>query len=346
MRWSDVTVEAITVALPDERVSSAELEARLRPLYRALNVLPGQLEALTGIRERRVWPPGTSMASVAARAGQQALDASGVSPSSVGCVVYCGVNRDNLEPATACAVAETLNVSGSAMVYDVSNACLGALNGMVEVANRIQLGQLEAGLVVSAESSRVVVDAAIARLNAQPTLENFRLGLATLTGGSGATAVLLTKRGFGTSTHRLVGGVAHAEPRHHRLCRWGPERGLLGESVNGMQTEAAAVLEHGVDLGAETWRHFLAELGWRPAEVDRVIAHQVGGKHREEVLKALEVDPAKDFSTFDRLGNMGTVALPATAALAAQAGFLRPGDRVAMLGIGSGLNCLMLGVEW
>ena len=51
-------------------------------------------------------------------------------------------------------------------------------------------------------------------------------------------------------------------------------------------------------------------------------------------------------STFEFLGNMGTVSLPLTAALAEEREFLRPGDRVGLLGIGSGLNCMMLGVEW
>ena len=54
----------------------------------------------------------------------------------------------------------------------------------------------------------------------------------------------------------------------------------------------------------------------------------------------------KDFSTFEYLGNIGTVSLPLTAALAEERNFLQPGDRVGFLGIGSGLNCLMLGIEW
>jgi 3-oxoacyl-[acyl-carrier-protein] synthase III len=43
---------------------------------------------------------------------------------------------------------------------------------------------------------------------------------------------------------------------------------------------------------------------------------------------------------------MGTVSLPLTAALAEENEFLNPGDRVGFLGIGSGLNCLMLGLVW
>ena len=51
--------------------------------------------------------------------------------------------------------------------------------------NRIELGQIRAGLVVSADSSREIVDTAIARMLKDPTLDRFRLCLATMTGGSG-----------------------------------------------------------------------------------------------------------------------------------------------------------------
>ena len=85
---------------------------------------------------------------------------------------------------------------------------------------------------------------------------------------------------------------------------------------------------------------------WREEQVDKVICHQVGISHRQTVLQALGIDQKKEYSTFAHLGNIGTVSLPLTAAVAEERDFLRPGDRVGLLGIGSGLNCLMLGVEW
>ena len=77
-----------------------------------------------------------------------------------------------------------------------------------------------------------------------------------------------------------------------------------------------------------------------------MICHQVGLSHRETILGSLGIPQSKDFSTFPYLGNMGTVSLPLTAALADDRAFLQKGDQVALLGIGSGLNCMMLGVEW
>ena len=267
MRWARVCVEAIGYELPDERVTTQRLEGQLEPLYGALHLEAGQVEALTGILERRFWPKDPRMADCAARAAEKALAASGVPAAELGAVIYAGVCRDNLEPATACAVAERLGTGPDALVFDVSNACLGVLNGIVELANRIELGQMRAGIVVAAESAREIVDASIARMNADPTLERYRLGLATLTGGSGAVAVVLTEAGFSDSEHRLVAAAAQSAPEHHRICRWGPARGLLGETANQMDTDASQVLTHGVALGRRTWQRFLDAASWSTAEV-------------------------------------------------------------------------------
>jgi 3-oxoacyl-[acyl-carrier-protein] synthase-3 len=302
------------------------------------------LEALTGIVERRWWEPGAELSDGAVRAARKALAASAAPPEAVEALIYAAVCREHFEPATACRVAAELGLAPSA-VYDLSNACLGVLNGVLDLANRIELGQIRAGLVVSCESAREINDAAIARLCARRELEAYRASLATLTGGSGAAAVLVTDGSFGPPRRRLLGGVSRSAPQHHGLCRWGLEGDAeLARQV--MATDAPAVLKYGVELGRRTWGDFLGELGWDAAAVDRVVTHQVGAGHRDAILRALGVAAEKDFSTYAYLGNMGTVSLPLTAALAEERRFLRPGDRVGLLGIGSGLNCLLLGVEW
>jgi 3-oxoacyl-[acyl-carrier-protein] synthase-3 len=222
-------------------------------------------------------------------------------------------------------------------VYDISNACLGVLSGIVDVANRIELGQIKAGLIVSCESAREINESMIDSMIKTPTMEHFKLSIATLTGGSGAIAVLLTDGSFGNEGHKLLGGTAQSASQHWDLCRW--ERDF-------MRTDAAAVLKNGVELARGTWTSFLTNLGWTPQQVDKVICHQVGGPHRSAVLKAFGVNEDKDYSTYEHLGNIGTVSLPLSAALADERGFLNKGDRVGFLGIGSGLNCLMLGWEW
>jgi 3-oxoacyl-[acyl-carrier-protein] synthase-3 len=46
------------------------------------------------------------------------------------------------------------------------------------------------------------------------------------------------------------------------------------------------------------------------------------------------------------LGNVGSVSAPITLAMGIEQGKLGPGERAAVLGIGSGINSLMLGIEW
>jgi 3-oxoacyl-[acyl-carrier-protein] synthase-3 len=351
MRYSRVYIDAMGYELAPVVVTSLELEARLKGVYDALHLSAGQLEALTGIAERRWWDPGYPLSEGAAAAARHALAASDVKPGDLDVLIYAGVCRELFEPATACKVAASIGVSPGAAVYDVSNACLGVLTGMVDIANRIELGQVRAGMVVSCETAREINDIMIERMLASRTMENFRSSVATLTGGSGAAAVLLTDGSFSAERRRrLLGGVTQTAPQFNMLCRWGLETlntlPLAQYFAQFMSTDAAAVLKHGVDLGQQTWLAFLRKLGWVGDQIDKVICHQVGSGHRETILRTLGIAPEKEFCTFPYLGNVGTVSLPITAALAEDRDFLRPGDRVAFLGIGSGLNCLMLGLEW
>jgi acyl-CoA:acyl-CoA alkyltransferase len=345
MKYSRVFLDAIGYELPPEVVTTQELEARLRPVYQALHLTEGQLEALTGIVERRWWEPGYPPSRGAVQAARKALAVSRVRPQDVEVLIYAAVCREEFEPATACRVTAELGLHPET-VYDISNACLGVLNGIVEVANRIELGQVRAGLVVSCETAREINDAMIETMLRACSMEVFTKSLATLTGGSGAVAVLVTDGSFAPEPRRrLLGGTMQAAPQHYGLCRWGLE-GMLNALRQFTSTDSAAVLRYGVELGLRTWNAFLQRLGWAANTVDKVICHQVGASHRDSILKALGIAEEKEFSTYPFLGNMGTVSLPLTAALAEEREFLRPGDRVGFLGIGSGLNCLMLGVDW
>src|SRR3954462_10214508 len=224
MKYSRVYIDAIGYELPPVVVTSADLEARLKGFYEALRIPEGQLEALTGIIERRWWDEGYPVSRGAVAAAKQALAASNVRPGDLDVLIYAGVCRELFEPATACRVAAGVGVSPDAAVYDVSNACLGVLNGMIDGANRIELGQIRAGLVVSCETAREINEILISKMLAEPTHDVYRTSIATLTGGSGAVAVLLTDGSFSSARQRrLVGGVNKAEPQFHALCRWGIE---------------------------------------------------------------------------------------------------------------------------
>jgi 3-oxoacyl-[acyl-carrier-protein] synthase-3 len=72
----------------------------------------------------------------------------------------------------------------------------------------------------------------------------------------------------------------------------------------------------------------------------------VGVAHRKLLFEALGLNPAIDFATLEVLGNTGAAALPVTMAMGLEDRPVNPGDKLALLGIGSGINCVMLGAEW
>ena len=349
MRYSRVSLAALGYQLPPRVVSSAALEDRLAPLYTKLQLQTGRLELISGVRERRFWEPGTRPSTQSVLSVSQAIERSGIAKERIGALVHTSVCRDYLEPATASVVAGQLGLSSSAMVFDISNACLGFMNGLVVIANMIELGQIEAGVVVSTEAGEALVDATVADLVEKSkngvSRRSLKPTFASLTIGSGSVAAVVTRSDISAGP-RLLGGACHQATEHHQLCRSAPDQGFAHGASPLMETSAESVLQHGCRLARETWQAFKQELDWSDETPDQIVCHQVGASYRKALFDALELDTRKDHPTVETLGNVGSVSLPISLAMAADAGKLSSGDMIALLGIGSGLNCVMLGLEW
>jgi 3-oxoacyl-[acyl-carrier-protein] synthase-3 len=346
MRYQNVCLESLAYTLPEEVLTSGEIERRLEPVYRRLRLPEGRLELITGIRERRIWARGTRPSDMSILSGQRALAVAGIELGQVGAIIHGSVCRDQLEPATACRVHHHLGLPEACLAYDVSNACLGMLNGLVNIANLIELGQIQAGLVVGTEDSRPLLEGTIAELNRDESLtrDDIKMAVASLTIGSGSAAILLTHRDISRTGNRISAIAGRAHSQHYRLCE-GDHRPGAGETML-MQTDSERLLAEGIGTGVATFNDLVGQVGWQPESIHRSICHQVGGAHRKRMLESLGLDLQRDFATYPWLGNTGSVALPTALALAAEQRFLQPGERVAMLGIGSGINCLMVAMEW
>jgi 3-oxoacyl-[acyl-carrier-protein] synthase-3 len=302
---------------------------------------------MTGIRERRFWNPGTLPSHGAILAGRKALEASGLCSDEIGCVVHSSVCRDFLEPATAAVIHRELGLSRHAAIFDVSNACLGVLNGMVVIANMIQAGHIRAGLVVSGETAEGLHEATIQRILSDRTLTRttFKKHFASLTIGSGAAAVALVSEERSGTGHLLLGGAVRTDTRARQLCQEDTDAPPAAEGPL-MNTDSEALLHAGCALAHQTWIATCEELGWDNSSPDRIFTHQVGSAHKKLLFEMLGLDPRADFATVATLGNTGSAALPGAFALGSEQKPMGSGDLVALLGIGSGLSSLMLGVKW
>lgn len=348
MQYTHVAFESLGYTLPDEIVTSAEIEERLQPLYERLHLPPGRLELMSGIRERRFWDRGVLPSDISILSGEKAIQAAEIDRREIGALIHASVCRDHLEPATACRVHHELRLPSRCLVYDVSNACLGLLNGVLQVANMIELGQIRAGLVVGTEGSRQLVETTIEMLNRDQTLnrKSIKSAVASLTIGSGSAAILLRHVDQSRSENRLVAAAAQAHTQHHRLCQSGRDEAVEAGMQPLMETDSEQLMREGIQAGVSTLPDLLAAADWGPGDLQRTVCHQVGSAHRKAMLAALAIDPANDFSTLEWLGNTGSVALPLTLAIGLEQGHVRPGQGLGMLGIGSGINCVMLAARW
>jgi acyl-CoA:acyl-CoA alkyltransferase len=345
LRFENVSLLSVGYVLPPEVVSSDDIETMLAAVYERLRLPQGRLEGMSGIRRRRLWHRGTRISDQSAESTRLALRAAEFDSRHVGCLIHASVCREYLEPATACRVHHLAGLPADAWVYDVSNACLGVMNGAVQIAQLIEAGVIDSGVVVGTEDCRGLLEATIQQLIADKTLtrQSIKPAFASLTIGSGSCAWLLGRTDrFGGSP--ISAAVAVARTEYHDLCQSDTDQ--AGSSMQPiMNTDSELLLEAGIRTGGEAFEKLLAETAWQRADIGFTVCHQVGTAHRRRMLERLAMPESTDYCSFPDLGNTGSVALPTALGQGLQSGFLTSGHRIGLLGIGSGLNSVMLGLE-
>jgi acyl-CoA:acyl-CoA alkyltransferase len=348
MRYEHVCLEAVTHTLPPHVVTSQDIEQQLAPVYERLGLPFGRLQLMTGIQERRFFDAGTLPGEISVQTAAAAVEQSGLDRRYVGALIHGSVCRDQMEPATAAGVHAGIGgLPDDAVVIDVSNACLGLLNGMLIIADMIELGRIQAGVVVGTETGRSLVEGTIDSLLKDPNLtrQSIKPAFASLTIGSGSAAAVLCDRRLSRTGNRFLGGAFLADSSSHQLCSGGVQTGQSGDGRPRMATDSEALLHAGIALAQRAWQKAKHVLQWHDTDVDRVFTHQVGKQHRNLLMERLALDSALDYPTVERFGNTGAAALPMAMSLGLREQPPCSGDRLAMLGIGSGLNSIMIGVQ-
>jgi 3-oxoacyl-[acyl-carrier-protein] synthase III len=343
MIFKNIVLESFAYEISETEMSSSMIEERLAPLYQRLNLPEGRLELMTGITSRRVWSPGTKPSDLSTKAAEKLFLKSNIKKDEIDLLIHASVCRDFLEPATASVVHANLGLSKKAMIFDLSNACLGVINAIVVAGNMIENGQIKNALIVSGENGGPLLENTINELLTNKTIDrkSIKKYIANLTIGSAATALLLTHKDSAPNSPHILGGAVLTDSSANHLCRGdGNTHSLV------METDSEELLKYGIILAKSTWQNLLTELNWTNETPDLVITHQVGTAHEKLSLESLDLKNNKTFRTYPFLGNTGSSALPITMMMAHENGEINKGDKIALLGIGSGLSSIMLGVQW
>ncbi len=338
MLFQHVAIAGLAHIDAPRQLTSAEINARLKPTLDRLGIKSNVLEDIAGIRARRLWDDGVEASDAATLAGVKALADAGIDPSRVGLLVNTSVSRDYLEPSTASIVSGNLGLSDTCQNFDVANACLAFLNGMDIASRMIERGEIDYALIVDGETANLAYEKTLDRmLSPDLTEDEFRNEMATLTLGCGAAGMVLARAELAPGAPRYRGGVTRAATQWNTLCRGNLDR---------MVTDTKMLLIEGMKLASKTFAAARQALGWAVDEVDEFVIHQVSKVHTQAMLDAFGIDPKKVHTIFGDHGNIGPASVPIVLSKLREMGRLKKGNRIALLGIGSGLNCSMAEVVW
>jgi 3-oxoacyl-[acyl-carrier-protein] synthase-3 len=296
------------------------------------------LERLTGIHERRVSGGDEDSLSLAIAAAGDCLGRAGRDAGEIDLVVSCSITKYRgglvqwLEPPTSLAVARAIGAT-HATTFDLSNACAGTLTGVLVANNWVRRGAIRRALVVSGEYISQLGTNAARHVRSIMSRE-----LASLTLGDAGGAVLVERAEAGERGIGFAGFTTVAD--HSRLCLAYPAHHEPGAR---MFTKARAIHRVAIADTPTLLREALDGAGLHIDEIDHVIPHQTSARAirtgMREVTAALGGAPRNPaVVTVDRYGNTASTTHVVALVEELEAGRLRPGDRVALVALASGLE--------
>src|SRR5262245_18219021 len=337
-------ISGVGAEIPPRVVTTAEVEERAG--LRRFDFEPGWLERVTGVRERRLAYPDVLPSELAVAAGAKALADAGVAPPDIDTLLFTGITRDYLEPATANVVAEALGAR-EARVFDLSNACNGVIDGLDVADSLIRTGKARRVLVTTGERASWSI-------NWRPaTSEEALRSVAGLVVGDGGGAIVVEacedpQRGFRAREFR-------SDPtqwRHATGGRFRPDS--CGENY-GATVEAPFFCD-GRDLFMAAaavmipaMYAVMVKTGWNLRDLDVVFCHQPSKRFIDNAVPYAGVAAKglpKLWINVDRFGNASTCSLPIAMTEAKAAGRLVPGAKVLLLAPASGVSAGALTLVW
>lgn len=325
-------IAGVGIHLPDERVSSVSLMEEIKADKR-FGIPLDWVDRRIGIVERRFAGSDNRPSDLAAEAAKNALTRAGVEADRLDMIIYCGIEKDFMEPSTA-HVVQT-KIGSNAVCTDVSNACQGVISGMTIADSMIANGSIDTALICAGEQASKVVKAFIQKINSQPD-DYFRDRFGVMTVGDAGSAVVLTRSesnaASGIKTMHFNSMGEYADFCFYRYGAQGIEGQMLMKGITDKINEIHA------DMISDMYQG----LGWQPEEVDHMICHQVGKKSVRDFCDISQIPAERTPLTYIYLGNTASCSIP----IAMEFSDANEGDKMLLMGGGSGLSNFQGGIVW
>ena len=287
-----------------------------------------------GIKERRICETDMQPSQLAIPAVEKAISKAGISKNQIGLVIFCGIEKDYSEPATAHNIQDQIGLNAK-YVFDVSNACYGFIDSMKIASNFIFNGDIEYALICTGEIPGKILKAATNFLKDGTDIRTARKVLGALSVGDAGGAAIIGRSVDNHSGFQVFNTFVDSKHTQKCVYKIGNDGLPSGQMLMGPITKA--IVSAHENLIDDT----LARLGWE--KFDWMLSHQMGQKPFDRISALKGVGKNKMVKTFDKLGNITSATFPVNFEKLTKSGKVSKGDRVGGCFAGSGLAIGQIG---
>ena len=324
-------ISGIGINLPTDRISSDELMREIGT--RRFGIPENFISRKMGIIERRFATPESRPSDLAYAASVEAIEEAGIDPRHIDWIIFCGIDRDWIEPSTACRIQHLLGATNASCV-DVSNACLGFMNGLHMADTLIRSGSVENVLVCTGETQSNVALEMVERLRRCDDKQFFRKTMGALTVGDAGGAMIIQRSDGNNGFHRFQ---FWTEGDKAELCCIKEGRnGFEGQMIMGVISKAM------VEIHSKHIDGTYLQSGWKPSDVDKLYCHQVGREPHKQMANIARVPEDKAPITYHTMGNLTSATIPVNMYINRP----RRGEHILFMGAGSGLSVCQSGMTY
>jgi 3-oxoacyl-[acyl-carrier-protein] synthase III len=325
--------------IPDEAVDNEVILARVResfrgsasewdPIEQSIRYAFDRCNSKTRYLDG---DPALSPGEFASRAASACLRENGVAATDIDLLIYGGIARDAFEPATAAEVAGRLGAK-PLHAMDVTCACAGLIEALHVAAGYFALhSDIQTALICAGELTRdrITYD--------MQSLEDVAVGVAGLTLGNAAAALLISREPLPAGSARLVGLLHKTLSEHYALCRAPIDGHFMSHSK-----ELFALAVH---VPPEI-RRLLADVGWSPEDVNHYAFHQPSEAVLERVLAEVGARPQACVHTHSLFGNTASTSWALALDYRLKYGTVRPGDKIVVASAAAGFTIVGAAAVW
>ena len=326
MNGLPISVAGWGLALPDARLSNADLEARV-------DTNDDWIVERTGIRERRIAAPGETTSTLGATAATDAIKRAGLSPTDIDLLVVATSTPDTPMPHTGAHIGELLGLRCGS--FDLNAACAGFVYEFVVGASLMNAGY-EHVLVVGAETMSRITDP-----EDRSTVILFGDGAAAavLSRSTGAPGLLGWDLGCDGSSAALI-EIPAGGSRAPASATTVAERGHF------MRMQGQEVFRRAVRALVDSSTITLASAGVSIDDVAWFVPHQANLRIVEAAAKRLGFTPDRTIANIEHYGNTSSASIPLALFEAVEDGRVEDGDLVLCAGVGAGLTWGSVLIRW